>query len=86
MCKEGIAEALLVTEGLLELEGVVAEGIVEGMAEGPPVVEEGLVTEEGAAMAGRNVPSLLAMMATVLMTATREKGLLKSGGQRGRRR
>ena len=82
MRKEGIAEVLLVTEGLLEgilLEGVVAEGIVEGMAEGPPVMEEGLVTEEGADMAGRKVPSPLAMMARVLMTPTREKGLLKSG-------
>ena len=82
MRKEGIAEALLAMEGLLEgivLEGVVAEGIVEGMAEGPPSWRRASSPRRAPRRQGRRVPSLLAMMATVLMTATREKGVLKSG-------
>ena len=40
----------------------VTEGIAEGVAEGLVVVEEDLITEEGAAMAGEEVPSLLPNM------------------------
>ena len=56
---------------------VVKEGIAEGVAEGLVVVEEGLVTEEGAAMAGEEgaEPAAdYAMLTTVPTTpATREK-------------